>query len=128
VEAIQHVDPIRLTHAQSVPQAWEWSHLFNNNNRNKRDLTLDLGQPAGRALLLDLVKLADVVIENFSVRVLANFGLDYAALATQNPSLVMLSMPGFGRDGPWRNHLQVGPILEALSGCSHISGYGGGPP
>src|SRR5207302_1985112 len=90
--------------------------------------TLDLGQPAGRALLFALVKLCDVVIENFSVRVLAGFGLEYPALQTVRPDLVMLSLPGFGRDGPWRNHLQVGPILEALSGISHISGYAGGPP
>jgi crotonobetainyl-CoA:carnitine CoA-transferase CaiB-like acyl-CoA transferase len=128
VEAIQHPDPIRLTHALPLPRAWEQSPLFNNANRNKRDLTLDLGRPVGLSLVADLVRLSDIVIENFSVRVLAGFGLEYPALRAVRPDLIMLSLPGFGRDGPWRNHLQVGPILEALSGISQISGYNGGPP
>ena len=106
----------------------EKNPAFNMVNRNKRELTLDLSTPEGAALLKRLVALSDVVVENYSAGVLPKLGLDYAALAEANPALVMISMPAFGTDGPWRGYRAYGSTVEQASGLPHLSGTPEHPP
>ena len=74
------------------------------------------------------MEISDIVTENFSPRVMENWGLDYEILRGINPKLIMLSMPGFGTSGPWRNYVTYGPNIEMVSGMPTISGYPGGEP
>ncbi|HZS03183.1 MAG TPA: CoA transferase [Chloroflexota bacterium] len=93
---------------------------FADLNRGKESLALDLGSAAGRAAFLRLAAGADIVLENFSPRVMPNFGLDYAALAQVNPCLLMLSLPAFGASGPWRDYVAYGGGLELATGLAPL--------
>src|SRR4030042_3488000 len=75
--------------------------FFNTWNRNKRSITLDLNHPEAREMILKLTGTSDVVIENFSPRVMANWGLNYEKLKEAKPDLIMLSMSAMGQEGPW---------------------------
>ena len=99
---------------------------FNELNRNKRDLALDLAVPAGREAFLDLVAGADVVVENNSARVMPNLGLDWPVLHERNPRLVMVSMSGYGADGPRRDWVAYGSNIETTSGLTSTTGYADG--
>jgi len=101
---------------------------FNDLNRSKLSVVLDVRRPAGRQRFLDLVRVSDVVVENFSPRVLANLGVDYDDLRTVRPDLILVSMPAFGKSGPYRDRISYGPGIDAMSGLSHLTGYAGGPP
>jgi crotonobetainyl-CoA:carnitine CoA-transferase CaiB-like acyl-CoA transferase len=94
---------------------------FQKHSRNKK--SLDLDQPSGKKVFLDLVRQSDVFVENNSPRVLPNFGLDWDALRAVNPNLVMCPMPGFGNSGPLRDWLGFGINLEAYCGLSSVTGY-----
>ncbi|MCZ6556599.1 MAG: CoA transferase, partial [SAR324 cluster bacterium] len=96
---------------------------FNKLNRNRRGLTLELGTAAGKRVFEDLVRLADVVIENFSPRVMDKLGLGWDRLHEINPSVVYVSMPGFGSTGPYSDWLAFGPLIEAASGLANEIGY-----
>jgi len=96
---------------------------FNNLNRSKLDVSLDLSTGEGRDLFLDLVEQADVVVENNSARVMPNLGLDWAALSARNPRLVMASISGFGASGPERDYVAYGANIEASSGLAAVTGY-----
>jgi crotonobetainyl-CoA:carnitine CoA-transferase CaiB-like acyl-CoA transferase len=102
---------------------WEWAPLFHGANPGKRDLTLDLDSSRGRELLLQLIERADVVAENFSVRVMEHFGLDRERLHARNPRLVLLRMPAWGLDGPWRDRVGFAPNVEQVSGLAWMTGY-----
>ena len=91
-------------------------------NYNKRSLTLDLKQAAGRKILLELARGADVLVENFEPRVMPALGLDYAALAEANPRLVLTSISNFGRTGPRRDWRANDLVDYAVSGVMSISG------
>jgi crotonobetainyl-CoA:carnitine CoA-transferase CaiB-like acyl-CoA transferase len=101
---------------------------FNTWNRNKLSITLDMTHPEGRELALKLVKISDVVIENFSPRVMVNWGLSYETLKEMKPSLVMVSLSGMGQTGPWRDFAALGPTIQALSGITCLTSFGQGPP
>ncbi len=100
----------------------EKSVAFNMVNRNKKNLTLDLENPHGRALLLDLVKEANVVVENYSGAVLPKLGLSYEVFKAVNPKIILLSMPAFGADGPWAEFRAYGSTVEQSSGLPHLNG------
>ena len=106
----------------------EKNPAFNMVNRNKRDLTLDLSTVDGSDLLKRLVAVSDVVVENYSAGVLPKLGLDYPVLADVNPALVMISMPAFGAQGPWREFRAYGSTVEQASGLPHLSGEPHHPP
>jgi len=110
------------------PRYWDEPSWYQASNPNKLGVTLDLGRPRGAELFRELVKISDVVAENFSPRVMANFGLDYAALRDVKPDIIMLSSTGFGHSGPWQNYIAYGWGLEQMSGVSHLTGYADGPP
>ena len=92
-------------------------------NRNKRSITLDMKYPESKELVLRLVRISDVVVENFSPRVMENWGLGYERLKEVKPDLIMLSLSAFGQSGPWKNFVAFGPTLQALSGLSYLTSY-----
>ena len=109
-------------------QAWiadngaEKSPQYLYVNRNKQDITLDLENPRGRELLLQLVATADALVENYSGGVLPKLQLDYSHLIEANPDLVMVSMPAFGSTGPWSQFRAYGSTVEHSSGLPHLVG------
>ena len=88
----------------------EKSGLFLHLNTNKKGVTLDLKTPTGVEILKQLVKDADILVENFEPRVMPGLGLDYDTLATVNPRLVMTSISNFGQTGPYRD-LKAGELV-----------------
>jgi len=94
---------------------------FNTWNRNKRSMTLDLSHPEAREIVLKVAGKCDVVIENFSPRVMPNLGLDYEKLKEVKPDLVMLSMSAMGQRGPWKDCVAYAPTLHALSGLTQLT-------
>jgi len=123
VESIQRPDGMRFVAGIPREPMWEWSPVFAGANPGKRDVTLDLTDPEGRALLARLIRSADVVMENFSVRVLEHFGLSWDAIHTLNPRTIMVRMPAFGLDGPWRDRIGFAPTVEQVSGMAWMTGY-----
>ena len=97
-------------------------------NRNKRDLMLDLKAPEGAEILKNLVKRADVLIENFRTGTMEGFGLGYDALAAMNPGLVYGSISAFGRTGPRKDGAGYEALMQAFSGIMSITGEPDGPP
>jgi crotonobetainyl-CoA:carnitine CoA-transferase CaiB-like acyl-CoA transferase len=108
---------------QTTEQFWERGPIFSALNTNKKSLTIDLSHPRGVELLTQFVATCDVVIENFTPRVLDQLGLDYEVLRRSRPDLVMLRMPGFGLDGPWRDVAAFAFIIEDASGLTWLTGY-----
>jgi crotonobetainyl-CoA:carnitine CoA-transferase CaiB-like acyl-CoA transferase len=100
----------------------EKSGLFLHLNTNKQSLTIDLKQPRGQELVRELVKQVDVVVENFSPRVLPSLGLSYAELEPLNPRLVMTSISNFGQTGPYRDWKAQDIVIYAMGGAMNITG------
>ena len=130
VESIQRPDGHRYSGAllREGDDWYERGPLWQGTNLNKRDITLDLTSAAGRELALRLAAEADVVVENFSPRVVEQFGLDYDSVVTVNPDVIMVRMPGFGLAGPWREYVGWALNIEQVSGMSAATGYADGPP
>ncbi len=101
---------------------------YNTWNRNKLGITLNLDKPEGVALAKRLVAISDAVVENFTPRVMANWGLDYPNLKKIKPDLIMLSMSTMGNTGPWRDYVGFGPTIHAFSGMTHLTSFPGKPP
>ncbi len=99
-----------------------------NLHRNKRSMTLDLKADEGRAVFLKLVETADVVVENFRPDVKTRLGLDYDRLAAVNPRIVLVSVSGFGQDGPYRGRPGFDQILQGMCGLMAATGAPDGPP
>ena len=104
------------------------SWYFNSVSRNKRSLCLDLASADGKALFERLVRDADVVAENYTPRVMDNFGLGYDSLARLRPDLVMASFSGFGKTGYLSEMKANGSSIEALAGWDFLHRYPDGPP
>lgn len=104
-------------------QWWERSPIFSGLNTNKKGLTLDLQTSAGRELLRRFIATSDVVVENFTPRVLDQIGLDFAAVQAMRRDAILLRMPGFGLDGPWRDNPAFAYVIEAAAGLSWLTGY-----
>ncbi|MHA6344451.1 CaiB/BaiF CoA transferase family protein [Roseivivax sp. CAU 1761] len=101
---------------------------FHSCNRGKRSITADLRKPEDRARVIELVREADILIENFKVGGLAKYGLDYASLAEVNPRLVYCSITGFGQDGPYAHRAGYDYIIQGMSGLMSITGDPDGQP
>ncbi|MYL08403.1 MAG: CoA transferase, partial [Acidimicrobiia bacterium] len=125
VESVQRADGMRFASARlpSEDQWWEWGMVFHGANTNKRDITLDLRSPEGVAVAEWLIADADVVIENFTPRVMDGFGLTWERLSALNPRLIMTRMPAFGLSGAWRNNTGFAQTMEQLTGMANITGY-----
>ncbi len=105
---------------------WNRVPRFNERHLGSLGVALDLSDPRGKQVFLDLVRVSDVVVENFSANVMRSLGLDYEVLRQVKSDLIMLSMPGFGASGPWKNYRSFGPTLEYLSGMAALTGYEAG--
>jgi benzylsuccinate CoA-transferase BbsF subunit len=106
----------------------EQSGFFHNMNAGKLGMTLDLAEPAGRAVALDLVRWADVVTESFTPQVMHGWGLDYASLQQVKPDIIMLSTCLMGQSGPLARFAGFGNLAAALSGFSSVAGWPDRPP
>ena len=101
-------------------------------NRGKRSVAVDFTQPEGQALIRDLARQADIVVENYKVGGLAKYGLDHASLAALNPRLVYCSISGFGQTGPYADRAGYDFIIQGMGGFMSVTGErdglpGGGP-
>ena len=112
----------------AADEPWNRYPLFNELHLGKRSVALNLLKPMGRATLLDLVRVSDVLVENFSPRVMGNFDLEWEQLQAANPGLIFVSMPAFGKHGPHRDRVSYGPGIDAMSGLSWLTGYSDGAP
>ncbi|MEZ5661484.1 MAG: CoA transferase [Burkholderiaceae bacterium] len=101
---------------------------FQNLNRNKRALTLNLKKPAGLAVLMRLVEQADVVVENWRPDVKARLGLDYESLAAVNPRIILASVSGFGQTGPYAKRPGFDQIAQGMGGLMSVTGFPGQGP
>ncbi|MCC6959378.1 MAG: CoA transferase [Dehalococcoidia bacterium] len=125
IESPRAWDNIRTLIPQpGVEEPWNSSYYFNDYNRDKKSLTLDLAQEAGKATFLKLVKHCDVVIENYRADVLDSLGLGYEVLTTARPDIILVSMAGYGKTGPERAQVGFGPIIEQMSALTSLTGYG----
>ena len=104
------------------------SGLFLTLNRNKQSIVIDLKKEAGRQVFYDLVKVADVVIDNFRPGVLERLAVDYPMLARINPRIIQCSVTGFGSTGEYRDYPALDIIIQAISGHMAITGEPGRPP
>lgn len=130
VESPRRPDGTRLIAGIPVGESewWEKSPIFAALNTNKKGLTLDLQSPRGRELLCRLIATCDVVAENFTPRVLEQAGLDFAGVQSIRHDAIMLRMPGFGLDGPWRDNPAFAYVIESAAGVSWLTGYPDLPP
>ncbi|HIY66768.1 MAG TPA: CoA transferase [Candidatus Agrococcus pullicola] len=101
---------------------------FLSLNRNKRSVAVNLKDPDGRELLYDLVRDADVFLQNYRPGVAERLGVDYASLREINPGLVYVSISGYGEDGPYRDRPGQDLLLQAMSGAMLSAGAKGTPP
>ncbi|MBU3670603.1 MAG: CoA transferase [Polynucleobacter sp.] len=101
---------------------------FLNMNRNKRSITLNLKTDAGKKVFFELVKTADILVENYRPGVMKKLGIDYPSLQKINPGLVYASISGFGQTGPWADRPGFDLMAQAMSGVMSVTGYPDGPP
>lgn len=107
---------------------WNRSGIFYVVNRGKRSLAMDLSRPEGQEIFRELVAKSDIVLENFTPRVMRKWGLHYDELKKIKPSLIMLSNTGYGSTGPWSSFPSQGTTLEATMGITFYTGYRGDKP
>ena len=118
--------PARVPGAPEEP--WNRVPVFNELNRFKMSMSLNLNEEAARDILKQLIAASDIIIDNFSPRVMENFGLKYETVRRINPSIIAVSISGLGSSGPWRDWVAAGPSIDATSGWAHLTGYEGGGP
>jgi crotonobetainyl-CoA:carnitine CoA-transferase CaiB-like acyl-CoA transferase len=130
IESIQRPDGIRYSGGMrtDVDDWWEYGWVFHAMNSNKRSVTLDLESSDGIRLFKQLVSQAGAVIENFSPRVMDQFGLGADTLLAIKPDLVVVRMPAFGLTGPWRDRVGFAPTMEQIAGLAWVTGLPDGPP
>lgn len=131
-EVIKVEEPRARAHSPRTlpsPRRGAPNHPFNRVpnwlelNRSKRHIPLNVASPEGREIFLKLAAKSDIVVENFSPRVMGNLGIDYEDLKKVNTSIIMVSMPAFGKTGPYQARGSYGPGIDAMSGISHLTGY-----
>jgi crotonobetainyl-CoA:carnitine CoA-transferase CaiB-like acyl-CoA transferase len=132
VEWPENPDTLRRLGGGTTPPGIEvnlnTSGQFNDTNANKRSITLNTRTPRGMELIRRLVSISDVVIENFSSRVMENWGLGYEELCKLRPDIIYVSMAGFGHTGRQHHYTTMGPSAQALSGMTYLSGLPDHPP
>jgi len=107
---------------------WNRSGIFYVVNRGKRSLAMDMSTPEGQRIFKELVAKSDIVLDNYTPRVMRKWGLHYDELKQIKPSLIMLSNTGYGSTGPWSAFPSQGTTLEATMGITYYTGYRGDKP
>jgi len=139
IESLTHIDPWRgavspdrlraLYPELNIPdQPYNSIPGFNLQNRNKYGITLDLAQNKGKEIIKKLVRISDVVLENYSPRVMPKLGLDYKVLKGIKSDIIMMSLPALGKTGPYKNYLAFGQTIDCMSGMAYLTGYEGEEP
>jgi len=119
-EVIKIEPPRGDTSRIGVPHIGTMSVYYAQQNAGKRNLSLDLNWPEAREIATTLCREADVIVENFRAGTLARFGLGYEQVKEFNPSVVYVSMSGYGQTGPWRNRPAYAPTVQAETGLTDI--------
>ena len=124
IEAPGEGDPLR-----------SWRKLYQGTSlwwyvqaRNKQSVAINLKHPEGVAIVRELVRGADIVVENFRPGVLEKLGLGWDVLAAENPGLVMVRLSGFGQTGPYKDQPGFGAVGEAMGGLRYVTGFPDRPP
>ena len=120
--------PTRLMANDPGPDPWNRNASFNSHARHKRSMTCDIMTPEGHEALLRLLAHCDVLVENNVPETMDKANIHWEALHTRNPRLILLRMPAFALDGPYRNYRAFGLHVEALIGHTHLRGYPGESP
>jgi crotonobetainyl-CoA:carnitine CoA-transferase CaiB-like acyl-CoA transferase len=130
VESIQRPDPQRYNTRvpRTEPQWYETAPVFNAPNLNKREVTLNLSGARGREVFEQLLGTADLVVENYTPRVLDNFGLTWDHIHAVNPRAILVRMPAFGLDGPWRDRPGFAQTVSQAGGMCWTTGPAIDPP
>ena len=130
VESVDRPDQMRFSSTRRPPAEdwWEWGPIFHAVNTGKRGITIDLGAEDGIAVFRRLLRSADVFVENYTPRVMDQFGLTWDSVHELNPELIMVRMPAFGLDGPWRDRTGFAQTMESVSGMAWRTGREDGPP
>jgi crotonobetainyl-CoA:carnitine CoA-transferase CaiB-like acyl-CoA transferase len=128
IESPTRPDGMRFATVRSPtePDWMEYGPTFHGTNPGKRSVTIDFSKPEGREVVLRLVERADVVVENFTPRVLGNVGLEYDDLVARRADVILLRMPAFGLDGPWRDRPGFAQTTEQVSGIAWMTGEADG--
>lgn len=124
IEAPDRADPMRAWGQQKEGQGLWWPI----QSRNKKSITLNLRLAEGQAIFRQLVKKADVIIENFRPGTLEKWNLSYEQLTEINPKLIMVRTSGYGQTGPYRDRAGFGSVGEAMGGLRYVTGYPDRPP
>jgi len=131
LEGLKRVDIVRnfiIADNNSKDDYWNHAGYFQWRNAGKKSLTLDWSDDEAIELLKRLVPMCDVVAESFTPHVMEARGLGYESLKALREDIIMISLSGYGQDGPWRDYSGYGMGLEPASGMSSITGYAGGDP
>lgn len=128
VESIRRLDNLRYMVTLDKAETDVNRGSFNIINRGTKSCTIDVSQPEGIKLFKDLVKVSDIVIENFAPRVMPNLGLDYDTLKKIKPDIIMVSLSGFGGTGPEKDYVAYASTIEAVGGLNASFGYPGKEP
>jgi crotonobetainyl-CoA:carnitine CoA-transferase CaiB-like acyl-CoA transferase len=107
---------------------WDRQGITNQFMRGKFSLVLNLNNPKGKEIFLKLVKISDVVQDNYSTRAMIDFGLDYPTLKKVNPGIIQIRQPGFGTIGPYKDYIAGGCPTGVHGGLPWYHGYHDGPP
>ena len=105
-----------------IPKRKDLSFYFAIINRNKRSLTLNLSNPEGRDIFLNMVKKADVIIENFRPGVVEKWGIDYPTVKEINPKIIYCHVSGYGQDGPYRDRAAFDQVMQGEAGIISYTG------
>jgi crotonobetainyl-CoA:carnitine CoA-transferase CaiB-like acyl-CoA transferase len=130
IESVTRPDLMRYasTRPPTEDKWWEWGPLFHAVNTGKRGITLDLSRAEGVDLLGRLLKTADVLVENYTPRVMDQFGLGWDRVREINPRVIMVRMPAFGLTGPWRDRTGFAQTMESITGMAWMTGPADGTP
>jgi crotonobetainyl-CoA:carnitine CoA-transferase CaiB-like acyl-CoA transferase len=101
---------------------------FNFTNRGTKSITLNMRKPGAVKVFKELVKISDVIITNYTPRVMPSWGLDYKVLKAVKPDIILVSLPGFGSSGPNKDYVAYGPTIQAASGMTFSHGHVGEDP
>ncbi len=112
-------DPMRQWGREKVDGSYLWWPVV---GRNKRSVTLNLREAEGQAMFLELVKDADIVVENFRPGTMEKWGLSYEKLKEVNPGIIMVRVSGYGQTGPYSSRAGYGSIGEAMGGIRYTTG------
>lgn len=126
--ADQGAEVIKIERRDSLDLGSRRGGFTGNLFRGKQSTVINMSDPRGRAIAQQLVKVADVVIDNFSARVMRNWGMDYESLKQLKPDIIAVSMSGFGHTGPHKDYVSYGPTLQALSGYTLLMRHAGKEP